>query len=163
MSSRMIGAPLATVPASAAAKHRVMRHSSLLRLDRPGPDQAVTGSAVRHATGDARAGGRLGVGRGDYTPLATRTCPSGAALALASRCRPVRPCGTQRWEQRVRGACRRGHVRALPPSTLSCSTGDHLVPRGWRARPHLTGSTGDHLIPRGTRAPPPAPASHAPT
>jgi len=68
--SLTIGAPLATVPARSAAKHRVMRHSSLLSLDCPGPDQAATRSAVRHATGDASAGGCPGVGLGGCTPAA---------------------------------------------------------------------------------------------
>jgi len=54
----------------------------------------------------------------------------------------------------VRGACRRVRVRALPPPPLTCSTGDHFVPRGSRAPPSLTCATSDHLIPRGSRAPP---------
>jgi len=68
MSSAIIGAPLATVAPSAAARHRVMRRISSLSFVRPGPDQAVTGSAVRRGSCGVLFGERLGFGRGDCTP-----------------------------------------------------------------------------------------------
>ena len=46
MSSPTIGAPLATVPASAVAKHRVMRHSP--RLLHPTTREAEAGESLIH-------------------------------------------------------------------------------------------------------------------